>query len=74
MAMPALTSMLFKPLAALASRGAAAAAGTCCCLLRVLMRLQVPLPAPPAHCPPVFVLGGENDKVLDVKAYEELAR
>jgi len=38
------------------------------------MWLQVPLPAPPGHCPPVFVLGGENDKVLDVKAYEELAR
>lgn len=36
--------------------------------------LQVPLPRPPADCPPVFVLGGEDDKVLDVQAYQELAR
>eukprot|EP00775_Hariotina_reticulata_P013096 gene13096-13223_t len=38
------------------------------------MQKQVPLPAAPAHCPPMFVLGGEDDKVLDIKAYEELAR
>uniref|UniRef100_A0A383W958 AB hydrolase-1 domain-containing protein n=1 Tax=Tetradesmus obliquus TaxID=3088 RepID=A0A383W958_TETOB len=37
------------------------------------MQQQVPLPAPPADCPPVFVLGGEDDRVLDVQSYKELA-
>jgi predicted esterase len=37
------------------------------------MQKQVPLPAPPAGHPPVFVLGGEDDKVLDVQSYTELA-
>jgi hypothetical protein len=62
---------------------AAAAAGryqqqlAACSPIRLLdlrdMQKQVPLPAPPADCPPVFVLGGEDDKVLDVQAYKELA-
>jgi len=34
---------------------------------------QVPLPLPPAHAPPAFVLGGEDDKVVDVQAVQELA-
>eukprot|EP00199_Chlamydomonas_sp_CCMP681_P001695 CAMPEP_0119109338 /NCGR_PEP_ID=MMETSP1180-20130426/17853_1 /TAXON_ID=3052 ORGANISM="Chlamydomonas cf sp, Strain CCMP681" /NCGR_SAMPLE_ID=MMETSP1180 /ASSEMBLY_ACC=CAM_ASM_000741 /LENGTH=378 /DNA_ID=CAMNT_0007095081 /DNA_START=30 /DNA_END=1167 /DNA_ORIENTATION=- len=35
---------------------------------------QVPLPPPPPHAPPAFVLGGEDDKVVDVEAVEELAK
>lgn len=35
--------------------------------------VQVPL-AQPRKSPPVFVLGGEDDRVLDVQAYYELAR
>lgn len=38
------------------------------------MQKQVPLPPPPPGCPPVFVLGGADDRVLDVPAYEELAK
>lgn len=35
---------------------------------------QVPLPAPaPGSTPPVFVLGGEDDNVVDVPAVQELA-
>ncbi|KAF5840806.1 esterase-like protein [Dunaliella salina] len=34
---------------------------------------MVPLPAPPAHAPPAFVLGGEDDKVVDIEAVQELA-
>ncbi|KAG1658520.1 hypothetical protein FOA52_009863 [Chlamydomonas sp. UWO 241] len=34
---------------------------------------QVPLPAPPSHCPPVLVLGARNDVVVDVPAIEETA-
>jgi hypothetical protein len=44
-------------------------------LVLLLLLLQVPLPVPPAASrPPVFVLGGEDDRVLDVQAYQELAR
>lgn len=32
------------------------------------MNKQVPLPAPPAHAPKAFVLGGEDDCVVDVEA------
>ena len=28
---------------------------------------QVPLPAPPTHLPPVFVLGGKDDVVVDAE-------
>lgn len=37
------------------------------------MNAQVPLPAPPAHAPPAFVMGGEDDTVVDVQAVQELA-
>ena len=38
------------------------------------MQRNVPLPAPPAHCPPAFVLGGATDCVVDVTAVLELAK
>ncbi|GFH06517.1 AB hydrolase-1 domain-containing protein, partial [Haematococcus lacustris] len=34
---------------------------------------QVPLPPPPSFAPPAFVLGGADDKVVDVEAIQELA-
>jgi hypothetical protein len=34
---------------------------------------SVPLPPPPPHAPPAFVLGGEDDKVVDTEAIRELA-
>ncbi len=34
------------------------------------MNAQVPLPAPPAHAPPAFVMGGEDDTVVDVQAVQ----
>jgi hypothetical protein len=43
------------------------------CPVLFCVGLQVPL-ARPANPPPVFVLGGEDDRVLDVQAYQELAR
>jgi len=35
---------------------------------------QVPLPAPPANKPPVYVLGGADDVVVDIPAIEETAK
>ncbi|GIL64659.1 hypothetical protein Vafri_18573 [Volvox africanus] len=37
------------------------------------MDAQVPLPPPPAHAPPAFVLGGADDTVVDPQAVKELA-
>ncbi|GFR41648.1 hypothetical protein Agub_g2385 [Astrephomene gubernaculifera] len=37
------------------------------------MNAQVPLPPPPPHAPPAFVLGGVEDGVVDPPAVEELA-
>ncbi|KXZ41444.1 hypothetical protein GPECTOR_464g376 [Gonium pectorale] len=35
------------------------------------MNAQVPLPPPPPHAPPAFVLGGANDMVVDKEAVED---
>jgi hypothetical protein len=78
---------LHQPDIPAATPSAAAAAAACvsryqqqlaaCSPIRLLdlrdMQKQVPLPTPPADHPPVFVLGGEDDKVLDVQSYTELA-
>ncbi|GIM04402.1 hypothetical protein Vretimale_8990 [Volvox reticuliferus] len=37
------------------------------------LNAQVPLPPPPAHAPPAFVLGGADDTVVDPQAVKELA-
>ena len=33
------------------------------------MNRQVPLPPPPPHIPPVFVMGGKSDVVVDVQVW-----
>lgn len=35
---------------------------------------QVPLPQPPPGGPPLFVMGGQDDCIVDVEALHELAR
>jgi len=34
---------------------------------------SMPIPPPPSHAPPAFILGGQDDKVVDTEAIHELA-
>ena len=38
------------------------------------MRKELPLPAAPAGLPPVLVMGGDKDVILDVQALEDTAK
>ena len=37
------------------------------------MKKEVPLPLPPGNHPPAFVLGGDQDVIVDIQALEESA-
>lgn len=37
------------------------------------MKEEVPLPLPPGDHPPAFVLGGDQDVIVDIQALEESA-